>query len=305
MSFIQRLAHQSKSNWLPIAFGSAAVVASAAYTYSTLYSNNSVIANDTVASTFTGNGEWIDLKLQKFEDLSHDSRLFYFELPDNQKSGLITASLLLAKYVTPKGSNVIRPYTPVSDPDQRGVIEFVIKRYPEGKFGNHIFSLKPNDTVSFKGPIVKWQWKANQFKEVTLIGGGSGITPLYQILHQVTKDKEDKTKIHLIYGSKTYDDILLRKQIDDVAAKFPDQVKVSYFLDEQSDKLSNANVGYITPDWLKKNIAAPGKEHQVFVCGPPPLYKAISGPKVSPTDQGEVEGALKELGFTKETVFKF
>ncbi|KAH3687536.1 hypothetical protein WICPIJ_001498 [Wickerhamomyces pijperi] len=304
MSFIQRIAHQTKSNWLPIAVGSAAVAASAAYTYSA-YNVSGVISNDSVASTFTGNGEWINLKLQKFEDLSADSRLFYFELPENQKSGLVTASLVLAKYVTPKGSNVIRPYTPVSDPDQRGVIEFVIKKYPEGKFGKHIFSLKPNDTVAFKGPIVKWQWKANQFKDVTLIGGGSGITPLYQILHQVTKDKDDQTKVNLIYGSKTYDDILLRQQIEELAAKYPEQVKVSFFLDEKSDKLASANVGYITADWLKKNIAAPGASHQVFVCGPPPLYKAISGPKVSPSDQGEVEGALKELGFTKENVFKF
>lgn len=35
------------------------------------------------------------------------------------------------------------------------------------------------------------------------------------------------------------------------------------------------------------------------------MYKAISGAKVSPSDQGEVSGILKELGYTKDDVYKF
>jgi cytochrome-b5 reductase len=241
----------------------------------------------------------------KFEDLSSDTRKFTFALPSNDaKSGLIIASHLFAKYVTSKGNKVVRPYTPVSDPQQTGTIEFVIKKYPTGKFGNHIFGLKENDTVSFKGPIIKWKWTPNQFENVTLIGGGSGITPLYQLLHQITKDPQEKTKVQLVYGSKSENDILLKKEIDEIARKFPDRVKVTYFLNEPSSNFK-AETGYITADWLKKNIAHPDASHQVFVCGPPPLYNAVSGSKASPSDQGELSGALKELGFTKENVFKF
>lgn len=245
-------------------------------------------------------------QLIKFEDLSSNTRRFTFALPsEDAKSGLTVASLLLAKYVTPKGSNVIRPYTPVSDTEQTGTIEFVIKHYPTGKFGNHLFGLKENDTVSFKGPIVKWKWTPNQFENVTLIGGGSGITPLFQLLHQITKNPQDKTKVNLIYGSKTDQDVLLKKEIDDIAAKYPGRVNVTYFLDEASSTIKNAEVGFITADWLKKHIPGANASHQVFVCGPPPLYKAISGEKVSASDQGELTGALQDLGFTKENVFKF
>lgn len=35
------------------------------------------------------------------------------------------------------------------------------------------------------------------------------------------------------------------------------------------------------------------------------MYKAISGTKNSPSDQGELGGILKELGYKKEDVFKF
>ncbi|CEP21038.1 NADH-cytochrome b5 reductase [Cyberlindnera jadinii] len=297
MSLISRLT--SSKFIVPVAVGTAAVAATLAF--STLRP----LANEPAAA-FKGDDQWIDLKLIKYEDLSHDSRKFTFALPsEDVKSGLVTASILLAKYVTPKGSNVVRPYTPVSDPELTGTIEFVIKKYPTGKFGNHIFGLKENDTVSFKGPIVKWKWTPNQFKSVTLIGGGSGITPLYQLLHQITKDPQEKTKVNLVYGSKTAEDTLLKKEIDEIAAKFPDRVNVTYFLDEASPSAPNAQVGYITKEWLAKNIPGPSADHHVYVCGPPPLYEAISGNKVSPSDQGEVTGALKELGFTKEEVFKF
>jgi len=52
----------------------------------------------------------------------------------------------------------------------------------------------------------------------------------------------------------------------------------------------------------------PGPESEnikVFVCGPPPMYKAISGGKKSPSDQGELTGYLKDLGYSKDQVFKF
>ena len=48
-----------------------------------------------------------------------------------------------------------------------------------------------------------------------------------------------------------------------------------------------------------------GANGKIFVCGPPGLYKAVSGMKKSPQDQGELEGMLKELGYEKEQVYKF
>lgn len=35
------------------------------------------------------------------------------------------------------------------------------------------------------------------------------------------------------------------------------------------------------------------------------MYKAISGGKKSPSDQGELAGILKELGYKKDDVYKF
>ncbi|KAG7194279.1 NADH-cytochrome b5 reductase [Scheffersomyces spartinae] len=299
MSFLSKAARTVSSPRVLYPFLALGTVG-VAYHFSTM----SAIYNEN-SKTFKGDDKWVDLKLIKSYDLSSNTKHFVFATEsDDDVSGLQTASCVLAKFVTPKGSNVIRPYTPVSDTEQKGTIEFVIKKYEGGKMSSHLFNLKENDTLSFKGPIVKWKWEPNQFKEITLIGGGTGITPLYQLVHEITKNPQDNTKVHLIYGNLSPKDILMKKELDEYAAKHKDQVKVTYFVDKAESNW-DGKTGYITKEYLESELPKPSKESKIFVCGPPPLYNAISGNKVSPTDQGEVTGILADLGFTKEHVFKF
>lgn len=256
---------------------------------------------------FTGSDEWIDLPIKHIEQLSHDTKRFTFALPsEDQVSGLQTASCVLTKFVTPKGSNVVRPYTPTSDIDTKGEMELVIKHYDGGKMTTHLFGLKENDTVSFKGPILKWGWKPNSYDSITLLGAGTGITPLYQLVHHIAENPKDNTKIHLYYGNKTPQDILLKKELDDLQKKHPEQVKITYFVDDVKGAAAfSGEKGFITKEFLQKNAPVASTKNQVFVCGPPGFMKAYSGAKVSPKDQGEVTGILAELGFTKDNVFKF
>ena len=45
-------------------------------------------------------------------------------------------------------------------------------------------------------------------------------------------------------------------------------------------------VGYLTPEIAKAKLPKPSDDNLILVCGPPPMVKAISGPKKSPKDQG-------------------
>jgi cytochrome-b5 reductase len=44
---------------------------------------------------------------------------------------------------------------------------------------------------------------------------------------------------------------------------------------------------------------------KVLVCGPPGMMNAVSGGKAKDFSQGEVSGILKDLGYTKDQVFKY
>lgn len=277
-----------------------AVILTGAYLYST-----SIFKSKNM-KTFIGDNQWIDLPISKIETLSHDTKRFTFKLPSsNHTTGLVVASAILAKYVTPKGSNVIRPYTPITDSGCRGEFQLIVKHYEGGKFTTHLFNLKENDTVSFKGPVLKWKWESNSFDDITCLCAGTGITPLYQLIQHIVNDPTDKTKIRLYYGNKTPADILLKKELDNLQKKFSDQLSITYFVDNTQGTDFEGEVGFISKHFLSKNAPKPEEKTQVFVCGPGPFMDAYSGPKVSPTNQGELTGILSDLGYSKNQVFKF
>ncbi|KAF8167564.1 cytochrome-b5 reductase [Crassisporium funariophilum] len=254
---------------------------------------------------------FVDFKLKKIVPYNHNSSTFIFELPNDEASLIPVASCLVVKASDPealldsKGKPIIRPYTPVSPPDAPGELALLIKRYESGNMSKHIFTLKEGDTLSMKGPITKFPYKANEFDEIALIGGGSGITPLYQIITHALADKGNKTKFKLLYANVTEQDILLREEFDALKKKFPNTFDVVYLVDQPS-KGWTGPVGYISADVIKKNVGpAELKEKvKIFVCGPPLQVAAVAGKKAG-MKQGELGGVLKELGYTEDQVFKF
>lgn len=46
-------------------------------------------------------------------------------------------------------------------------------------------------------------WNPKKYSKITLIGGGSGITPLFQILNKITELGEKDLQINLIYGNRS------------------------------------------------------------------------------------------------------
>ncbi|KIW69133.1 hypothetical protein PV04_05026 [Phialophora macrospora] len=258
--------------------------------------------------TFTGGEQgFVDLKLKEIIPYNHNTKRFKFALPDEEHvSGLNVASAIITKFKPENEEKpVIRPYTPINDEDARGYLELLVKVYPKGPMSEHIHSMKEGDTLSFKGPIPKYPWSPNKHSHITLISGGTGITPMYQLIRAITKNPEDKTKVSLIFGNIKEEDILLKKELSDLENEFPQRFRVFYTLDNPPESWPYGK-GFITKELLKEVIPDPKTENiKIFVCGPPGLYKAVSGPKVSPQDQGELSGILKELGYTKEQVFKF
>lgn len=165
--------------------------------------------------------------------------------------------------------------------------------------------MKPGETLSFKGPIPKYPWSTNKHEHITLIAGGTGITPMYQLIRGIFNNPEDQTKVSLVFGNIYEKDILLREEFDKLEKDYPQRFKTFYTLDQAPDNWQYGK-GFITKDLLKSIIPDPKSENiKVFVCGPPGLYKAVSGAKNSPQDQGDLSGILKELGYTKDQVYKF
>ncbi|RKF77896.1 NADH-cytochrome b5 reductase 2 [Golovinomyces cichoracearum] len=265
------------------------------------------VSVDNPIPAFTGQG-FINLKLDNVETINHNTKKLRFALPEkDQVSGLQTASCLLTKYKGPEMEKaVIRPYTPTSDEDEKGYLDLLVKKYPNGLMSSRLHEMAPGDTLEFKGPISKYPWTANKHEHIALIAGGTGIAPMYQLARTIFKNPEDKTKVTLVFGNVTEDDILLKKELYELENTYPQRFRAFYVLDNPPESWSGEK-GYISQKLLKTVLPEPKEENiKIFVCGPPPMYKAISGMKKSPSDQGELDGSiLEKLGYSKDQVFKF
>ena len=170
---------------------------------------------------------------------------------------------------------------------------------------SHLHDMEPEQRLSFKGPIPKYPLEENAHTHIALITGGTGITPMYQLTRAIFGRADDKTKVTLVYGNLTEDDILLKRELEELENTYPQRFRAFYVLDTPPDHWTQGK-GHITKELLKTVLPEPKEAGlKIFVCGPPGLYKAISGAKVSPSDQGELDGYLKELGYSKDQVYKF
>jgi cytochrome-b5 reductase len=250
-------------------------------------------------------GEFIDLKLAKVEQLTPNVKKFTFQLPsNNHELGLSAASLVMAK-IKAGDKDVVRPYTPVSEKHAKGYFDLIIKIYPEGKFGQAINSLSVGESVQFKGPMQKFEYKPNMWKHVGMVAGGSGITPCLQVIREIVNNPADKTKVHLLFANNTPADIILKDELEALAAKHSEKLKVEHVIGTAPDDYK-AIRGYVTADLLKSKFPGPKEEGvKVLVCGPPPMMNALTGPKAKDFTQGELVGAFKNLGYSPDQVFKY
>lgn len=265
--------------------------------------------------------EFRPLKCTQITKVTHNTNKYRFAFPSTDMqcgdAGAPVASCIVSR--APIGSLkedgtkkfVIRPYTPITAPDQAGFMDLLVKVYPEGKMSKHFGDLKVGEEVQFKGPFLKFPYQANQFKEIGCIAGGTGITPMLQVIEEVLRNKDDKTKVKLVFANVNPEDILLKDEIDALAAANPDRFEVFYVLNNPPSGIMamfnpwKGGVGYVNEGICREHLPAPSDDNKVFVCGPPPMMKALSGDKAPDKSQGDLSGLLAGMGYTKGQVFKF
>lgn len=130
------------------------------------------------------------------------------------------------------------------------------------------------------------------------------MTPMYQLAKTILRNPQDKTKVTLIFGNNTENDVLCREDFDEWSRTRPDQFKVAYIVSHTKPN-SEYEQGYITKELLKKHVPSaqtPGVK--VCISGPPGLEKAMTG-QSGFFGGGSHGGILKELGYSKDQVHRF
>lgn len=81
--------------------------------------------------------------------------------------------------------------------------------------------------VDIKGPFKKFDYVPNQWEAVGMLAGGSGITPMLQVITEILRNPRDRTEIRLIFSNHTPTDIMCKAELDALTAVYPN-FKVLY-----------------------------------------------------------------------------
>lgn len=196
---------------------------------------------------------------------------------------------------------MVRPYTPVSFPETPGHLDLVVKVYPEGAMSQHLDHMALGDLLAFKGPIVKLPILKDMKQSIGMIAGGTGITPMLQVIEHVLRTPGDCTTISLVFANKTADDILLKSRLDALAQNHPSRFRVHYIIEQQPAGGGwDGSVGRVTPALLRAHMPPPTDENLVLVCGPPGFMAAVSGDKLPDKSQGHSAGLWRSSAIRQQ-----
>jgi len=217
--------------------------------------------------------KWQQYKLIEKIVVSPNTARYRFGLPRNAVLGLP-----IGQHVSVQaeigGKMVQRSYTPTSSDDDRGFFELMIKSYPTGNISKYFGDLTVGDMVSIKGPKGQMRYSPDLALEIGMIAGGTGITPMLQIIRAALKNPLDITKLSLIYANVNPADILLKDELDELAKSHPERFTVYYVLNNPADSWAGG-VGFVTTDMIRTHLPAPGDGKKMLLCGPPPMMTAM------------------------------
>jgi cytochrome-b5 reductase len=99
-----------------------------------------------------------------------------------------------------------------------------------------------------------------------MIAGGSGITPMYQIINAVLKNPADRTALSLIYANVNPEDILMKTELDALARAHADRFKLYYVLNNPPAGWTGG-VGFVSKDHIHEHLPASTHDAKILLCG--------------------------------------
>ncbi len=227
----------------------------------------------------------MQFRVTEIRDASPTSKTFRLESLDGHIP--VFQSGQYANFRLKIGDSLLtRPYTISSAPyEARGTqpfFEITVRKNAPYLVPDYLFeNVKVGDVLDGAMPFGFFYYEPlRDTKNLVALAGGSGITPFYSMAREIAFGKLQGVKLTILYGSVHSSDIILKDELDAIAAQCPD-VKIVHVLSD--DQSWTGEKGFLTKEIIEKYSEA---DSTYLFCGPLAMYQFVSK-------------ALEELGVPK------
>jgi 3-ketosteroid 9alpha-monooxygenase subunit B len=133
------------------------------------------------------------------------------------------------------------------------------------------YSTRPGMTfkaTGIGGPYVLPPGVETRTDHLVHVCAGSGIVPNYALL-KFCLETEMNLRHTLVYGNKTWDDIIFRHQLQGLADRFPDKLRIVHAISREKRSVPGLDIrqGRVGEELLREIIPDPTAV-EIFTCGP-------------------------------------
>lgn len=191
-------------------------------------------------------------------------------------------SFKAGQYITLKtklnNQEIRRDYSLCSSPFSNE-LTVAVKEVKEGlfsKYANHNF--KVGDTIEVSAPRGRFVYEPdnNNAQTIVAFAAGSGITPIMSIIKTILQ-KEQHSKIVLVYGNKTPQNTIFYTTILNLKADYPNRFFTHFVFSESKEE--GAFFGRIeksTVNFVIKNQYKNDEFKAFYLCGPETMIQNVS-----------------------------
>ena len=156
-----------------------------------------------------------------------------------------------------------------SSPTDKDHFEFT-KKFTDHEYSMALKAAKVGDWARIDAPYGQFTFEG-EYPKIASLAGGIGITPFISICKNAT-DKRLNSKITLFYGCRTENDIAFKQELEKMQEQNKN-LKIVFMVNEVSSQWKGAT-GVINAEMIKKELPD-YKDNLFYVCGPPPMVKAM------------------------------
>lgn len=219
------------------------------------------------------------LKVKEVVRETEDTLTIHFKQPLLRKIKYY-AGQFITLILSFEGKEVRRAYSMSSTPGLDKTLAISVKRVKGGLVSNYLNDqIKAGDTLNVMRPAGNFTFipDKNRRRHLILFGGGSGITPLISIL-KTALFFEPQSVVSLVYSNKNQENIIFRKQLADLQAKFPDRFQLLHNLSHPPENWT-AYAGRLSPSRVAEILGTLPKhspqDTHYYVCGPEGMMETV------------------------------